>query len=136
MAKMKKFEKIFTTFIVACLLVSICSISVFAADYSSNYTTAYQKGHKDFSSSWKDYATLKVAGHYYDFTIGFDTFNTDEDYINDVYSQADNGKTYYGKIKNHSGTTAVTNKVSGKTKTGKADVTHTGKTVIYYVYAR
>lgn len=136
MTKMKKNQKIFTTFIVACLLVSICSISVFAADYSSNYTTAYQKGHEDFSSSWKDYATLKVAGHYYDFTIGFDTLGTKEDYINDVYSQADNGKTYYGRIKNHSGTTDVTNIVSGKTKTGKADVKHTGKRVIYYVHAR
>lgn len=133
---MGKLKKIFTTFIVACLLVSICSIPAFAAGYSSNYTTAHKQGHDTFSSSWKDYASLKVDGHYYDFTIGFDTFGTKEDYINDVHSQADNGKTYYGKIKNSADTTDVTTKASGTDKTGKADVKHTGTKVVYYVYAR
>lgn len=133
---MKKSQKIFTTFIVACLLVSICSISVFAAEYSKGYTTAHKQGHDTFSASWKDYASLKVGGHYYDFTIGFDTLGTKEDYINDVHSQADNGKTYYGKIKNSEDITDVTTKASGTDKTGKADVKHTGTKVVYYVYAR
>lgn len=127
-------------FLIATIVVSILTLSSvipsIAANYKHNNITAANAGHTTFSKAWKDYAVVKVDGKYYDCTIGYDTWCTKEDYIKNVYAQNNNGKTYYGKVKNSKGITDVTSRASGKSKTGKADVKHTGKKVTYYIYAR
>lgn len=116
--------------------MTLCAVPVFAGEWISASTTASAQSHTSFNNAWKDYGCLRVDGKYYDFTYGYDTWWTNEDYINDVYAQKDNSKTYYGKVRNSQSATDVTNKKSGTAKTGKADIKHTGKSVTYYIYAK
>lgn len=129
-------RRILSTILTMSVIMIMCAVPTVAASYKHSSTTASNEGHSSFSKAWKDYGSLKVGKNYYDFTYGYDTWASKEDYITAVYAQKNNSKTYYGKIMNSKGTTDVTDKQSGVSKTDKADVKHTGKTVTYYVYAR
>ncbi len=133
---MKLRKKVLTTVLAMSLMLTFCAVPAIAADYKAASTTASAQGHSYFKKAWKDYGCLKVGDKYYDFTYGYDTWITNEDYINDVYVQDKQSSTYYGKIENSDGITDVTNKKSDGKKTNKADVKHTSPTVTYYVYAR
>jgi|GEM_PF-3416980 len=133
---MKLNKKILSGFIVMNAIALVCTIPVFADKYKSNSTTAKDEGHSRFKKVWKDYVCLEVDGEYYEFTIGYDTWWVKEDYIKDVFAQEDNDKTYYGKVENSVGDKDTTNRKSDTSKTGKADIKHTGTDVTYYVYAR
>ncbi len=126
----------FSCLLIVLTVAFISPIFVSAGDYSHTSSTAKELGHTTFKSAWKDYGTFKIDGNYYDFTYGYDTVGTDEDYIKKVYAQKDYGTTYYGRVKNSDAVTDVTSVKSGTSKTGKADVVHARTSVRYSVYAR
>lgn len=135
---MKVVSKAFLKATLGICMVMACSITAFAGTgtYTSKSITTSSSGHSGFSKSWKDYGVVKINDNYYDFTYGYNTTGTNEDYIKDVYAQDDYNTTYYGRVKNSKGITDVTSQKTGTKKTGKADVKHTGTTVTYSVYAR
>ncbi len=120
---------------VAIALTATCATASADGEYSYGYKTASGMGHSTFNKAWKDYGTVTINKKTYEFTFGFDTWCSNEDYIDAVYSQT-KGYTYYGKIVNYTGESDITNKKSDNKKTNKADIQHTGKYVRYYVYSR
>lgn len=131
-----KIKRFLSLAISICLVFSVCQIVAFAGSWENDSKTSAELGHTSFTKSWEDNGTLKVNGVYYDFTYGFNTFATDEDYIEYVHSQSPTTHLYYGKIKNSNGETAVTNTKTNEEKTNSAQVVHAGNGLTVYVYSR
>ncbi len=123
--------------VVLCIVftLSLFSMSVAAADWSYGGINFKNLDHTTFVNSWEDKGSVRVDGYLYNFTFGYNTWATDEDYVKEVYSENDHNKQYYGYIRNSIKDTAVTNTVTDTDKTGKADVEHTGDYVAIRVYA-
>lgn len=65
-------------------------------------------------------------------TIGYDTWWTNEDYVNDCY--APTGWPHLAVVQNSIGNKAATAQTKGGYITGKADINHIGEPVTYFVY--
>ena len=113
---------------VASLTVGVTGMSAGAAGTS---TTNSAQGQNSFSSSWSAIWYFDCGNYAGSMTIGFDTWWTDEDYVN--YFGTKNGN-HYAAVKNSSGDIEYTDTASSGSSTGKADVKHTGTPVTYYAF--
>lgn len=134
---MKKILKKFSASLAAIILMASSTVFPVSAQWINASTTAADHDHTSFKSDWKEKIKLniKVEGTTTvetTMTIGFDTWAEDEDYVEDCW--APTGWKHYAKVRNSKGATESTNTVNGGFNSGKADVKHTGNSVIFYGY--
>lgn len=133
------FLKSFVSLALVLIMCFTLSITAFA-DYYGNYTTPTKLG-KNFSNGKWDKRTTVYIYHYTTkdllgectVTAGFDTFATDEDYVDDCWSAT--GIEHYASVRNSEGSSDRTGVARGGVNTGKADIKHTGSDVRYYTFA-
>lgn len=126
----KRFKKVLVSLVAStmCITGSIGAMSAYAASCS---TTNVALGYTNFSNDWSAIWTFSCGNYTGSMTVGFDTWWTDEDYVDNFFTWAG---YHYAAVKNSIGEIENTNTVPAGSSTGKADVDHYGSPVTYYAY--
>lgn len=133
----KALSVILTSVLCACTFVPL---SASAHNFGSRTTTNINEGKTDFSRSWHKTWTMDCTGVTSDLTysgsvtIGFDTFWTDEDYVDGFGTLGNDSSHYkYARVTNSDGVSEDTPHNQGVSATGKGDVEHVSSPVTYFV---
>lgn len=133
----KNVKKAYATLAAATILATSMGAQQVSADWFTSETTASALG-KSFSKKWDKDMTfefdcdgLTLTSQEVTVTVGYDTWWTKEDYVNDCY--APTGWSHYAYVVNSDNEVAYTKTAKGGCNTNKADVKHTGNSVTYGV---
>ena len=125
-----KFKKV-VAFLTSEIVLSVSSVVAFPVSAAGDLTTNVDLKETSFSGAWSTIWRINCGDYAGSMTVGYDTFLTNEDYVDDFGTLA--GKHYAG-VKNSVEDIEYTNTVSSGSSTGRAEVKHTGVPVTYYAF--
>ena len=126
-----KFKKV-VAFLTSAIVLSVSSVVAFPASATGTLTTNVDLKETSFSRKWSTAWNFDCGIFTGTMTVGYDTFLTNEDYVEGFSTLASN--MHYAGVKNSNNQIAYTGRASAGSPTGKADVVHNSSPVTYYAF--